>query len=261
MKETTKGWQEFWAEFFRIKYRHSIEGIREWDRKLVTHVIEVLTLKEGDRILDLACGGGDQALEFARRGMNVVGVDLARVLVDCGNEAARREKLPVEILEGDIRNVEFSNEFDACVILSGSFGFFDDDDNMRQLKVVEQALKRGGRFYLQAPNPRRKMRDQWKGWDEVDGGYLLMKSDYDPKRGKVVDGFLYVTSDGEVMKFMPTPEDEGFSVETRIYTLCDIIQLLEAANLQFTSAHGSVGLPPEEYTIASTSLIVVAEKP
>lgn len=52
MREKDKNWQEFWAEFFRIKHRHSIEGIREWDEKLVMHIINVLQLEEGDRILE-----------------------------------------------------------------------------------------------------------------------------------------------------------------------------------------------------------------
>lgn len=261
MKEITKGWQDFWAEFFRIKHRQTIKGIREWDKKLVTHVIEVLGLTKDNKILDFACGGGDQALEFARRGMSVVGIDIAKVLTDYGNETARRENLPVKLIQGNMREPKFTNAFDACVILSGSFGFFNDEGNIKVLQVIDKALKPGGKFYIQMPNPLKKIREEWKGWEEVEGGYVLMSSNYDPKSGIIVDSFFYITNTGELVRFMPTPEDKGLSVETKIYTLPEMIKLIEIADLKFKIAYGSIELPLEEYRISSSSMVVVGEKP
>lgn len=259
MKEIVKGWQDFWAEFFRIKHRHSIKGIREWDKKLVTHIIEVLGLRKGSKILDLACGGGDQALEFARRGMSVVGVDIAKVLVEYGNEAARRENLPVKLIQGDLREVKFADEFYACVILSGSFGFFDDEGNLKVLQVVKKALKHGGKFYIHGPNPLKKMREKWKGWAEVDNGYVLMGSDYDPLTGEIRDTFFYITPKGELIKF--DHKDKSISVATRIYTLPEMIKLIKGAGLVFKAAYGSIEMPSEEYKVTSKEMIVVGEKP
>jgi SAM-dependent methyltransferase len=261
MKEIYKGWQEFWAEFFRIKHRHSIKGIRKWDKQLVTHIISVLDLERESKILDLACGEGDKALEFARRGMSVVGIDIAKVLVDYGNEVAKCENLPVELIQGDMREVKFTNEFDASVILSGSFGFFEDEDNLKVLQVIEKALKPKAKFYIHGPNPLKKMREKWKGWDKVEGGYVLMKSDYNPNTGKTIDGFFYINSSGELIKFKPKPEDKDFSIETKLYTLNEMIKLIESANLKFRSSYGSIQLPLEEYRINSDSMIIVGEKP
>ena len=42
----------------------------------VNFIVEVLELASGQRILDLACGFGRHALELARRGWAVVGVDI-----------------------------------------------------------------------------------------------------------------------------------------------------------------------------------------
>jgi len=259
MKEIARGWQDFWAEFFRIKHRRAFEGIREWDKKLVTHAIQALGVKKHSKILDLACGGGDQALEFARRGMSVTGVDIARVLVDYGNTAARREALPVKLIQGDMREAKFSNEFDACVIID-AFGFFDDDDNTKVFRVIEKALKPGGKFYIEGPNPLKKMRKGWKGWDEVEGGYVLMSSNYDPETGKQSDGFFYITANGELVRFVLTPEDEGFSVEGKLYTLHEMIKLIEAAHLKYRSAYGSIELPFKEYTVTSSIMVVVGRK-
>ena len=261
MKEISKGWQEYWAEFFRIKHLHSLKGIQEWNKKLVAHIVEVLELRNGSRILDLACGGGDQAIELARKGMKVVGVDIAHTLVEYGNKSAQNENLPVKILQGDMRDVQFKNEFDACMILSGSFGFFDDTGNQKVLQVIEKVLKHNGKFYIHGPNPIRKMREKCKGWDEVEGGYVLMKSNYNPKIGKIVDGFFYITNAGELIKFKLKPEDKGFFTDTKLYTLSEMIKLIETAKLKFQSAYGSIELPPKEYKVTSNEMIVVGVKP
>ena len=258
--ESARGWQEFWAEFFRIRHRRCIAGIRDFDKRLVSHIIEALAFHQGDRILDLACGGGDQAAELARRGMEVVGVDIAQSLVDHGGRTAREENLNVEFICGDMREERFSQDFNGCIIL-GAFGFFGDEGNSQVLSAVESALKRGGRLYIQGPNPLSRMRRPWKGWQEVEGGYVLMESNYDPGSGKTSDSFLYIRGDGELIRFSPKPEDVGFSIEMRLYTLPEMINLFAAAGLQFESAYGSLRLPLEKYGISSEHLIVVAQKP
>src|SRR5262252_9701685 len=44
-------------------------------------------------VLDLGCGDGTTAVPAARRGANVLGVDIARNLVDAGNRRAQAEGL------------------------------------------------------------------------------------------------------------------------------------------------------------------------
>lgn len=48
----------------------------------VDFLIKVLGLTGKERILDLACGFGRHSLEFARRGFEVVGVDITEAYVE-----------------------------------------------------------------------------------------------------------------------------------------------------------------------------------
>jgi 2-polyprenyl-3-methyl-5-hydroxy-6-metoxy-1,4-benzoquinol methylase len=43
------------------------------------------------KVLDLGCGDGTTALPAARLGADVLGVDIARNLVEAGNRRAQRE--------------------------------------------------------------------------------------------------------------------------------------------------------------------------
>ena len=52
-------------------------------------LVEGLAIAAGMKVLDLGCGDGTTALPAARRGADVLGVDIARNLVDAGNARAK----------------------------------------------------------------------------------------------------------------------------------------------------------------------------
>ena len=252
MREVTKDWQDFWAEFFRIKCRHLDEPALE--KEVVSHIIHTLNLRRGNRILDLACGEGSKTLELACRGMNVVGVDIAKVLVDYGNKAAQKENLPVKLIEGDMRNARFNDEFDACTVVS-SFGLFDDSGNLKVLQTVEKALKHSGKFYIDLLNPfTRIKKEEERRWDEIEGGYYMAKYHYNPVTGKMRITFSYITKEGNLIK-------SSYEEMMRLYTLPEMVKLIETAKLVFKVAYGSFRIPLEEYSVISDSMIVVGEKP
>jgi len=251
MREITKGWQDFWAEFFRIRYQHPDRPAIT--KEVVSHIIHTLNLRRGNRILDLACGEGSKTLELARRGMNVVGVDIAKVLVDYGNESAQKENLPVKLIEGDMRDVRFNDQFDACIVIS-SFGLFDDSGNLKVLQTVEKALKHNGKFYIDLLNPFTRIKEREERWEEVEDGYLLMKYNHNLLKGEMRITYLYITKEGNLIK-------SKYDELVRLYTLPEVIKLIETAKLVFKSAYGSFRVPLEEYSITSDRMIVVGEKP
>jgi 2-polyprenyl-3-methyl-5-hydroxy-6-metoxy-1,4-benzoquinol methylase len=54
----------------------------------VDHLVRVLALLPGMRVLDVGCGPGRHAHELARRGIEVHGVDISRRFVDLAAAAA-----------------------------------------------------------------------------------------------------------------------------------------------------------------------------
>ena len=83
-------------------------------------LIEVLGLSPGDRLLDVGCGPGRHSHELARRGMEVVGIDVSETFVDL----ARRDAPDgASFVHGDARIMAFDAEFDAAISLcQGAFG-------------------------------------------------------------------------------------------------------------------------------------------
>ncbi len=129
MKTVQRPW-DWWAYLYRVLHRSQIPGISRWDDELVDLIVHVLDLEPGDRVLDLACGSGDHARRLAHRGLEVVGVDIAPSLIAHCQKRAAEEGLSTARFEvGDMRELAHEDEFDAVLLLSGSFGFFDDGAN------------------------------------------------------------------------------------------------------------------------------------
>lgn len=75
------------------------------------------------RVLDLGCGDGTTALPLARLGAEVIGIDIARNLVEAGNKRAAAAGLTrLKFQEGDACNLEGSSDhsFDVTVSMFGA---------------------------------------------------------------------------------------------------------------------------------------------
>ena len=95
------------------------ESMRESGEALV----QKLGVTKGLKVLDLGCGDGTTALPSARLGADVLGVDIARNLVEAGNKRAREQGLTnCRFQEGDATNLsELKDQsFDLVVSIFGA---------------------------------------------------------------------------------------------------------------------------------------------
>lgn len=127
----------------------------------VSYLVDALGLSAGDRVLDVGCGPGRHAYEFARRGMTVHGIDIAQRFVDIANDGAP-EGATFERL--DARELSFDAEFDVVVCLcQGAFGLMTaDGDDETVLAGMSRALRPGGRLALSAFSSYFVMK-HWEG--------------------------------------------------------------------------------------------------
>jgi SAM-dependent methyltransferase len=86
----------------------------------VDFVVDVLDLVPGQRVLDVGCGPGRHAHALGRRGIEVVGVDIATRFVDLATQGAPAN---VRFERMDARALRYDGEFDAVISLcQGAFG-------------------------------------------------------------------------------------------------------------------------------------------
>ena len=86
-------------------------------------LVDRLGITEGLEVLDLGCGDGTTALPAARRGANVLGVDIAGNLVEAGNKRAADEGLGnLRFQQGDASALTdlADDRFDLVVSIFGA---------------------------------------------------------------------------------------------------------------------------------------------
>ena len=136
-----KQWYEELFGDYGIKYDNEIfvQGtIGECD-----FIEKEIEYNKATRILDLGCGTGRHSIELARRGYNVVGVDLSESQLKRAKEKASEQKLQVNFQKHDARNLSFLNEFDLVITLcEGAFPLMETDEmNFQILQIADKRRK------------------------------------------------------------------------------------------------------------------------
>ncbi len=110
--------------------------------------VKGLGITQGLKVLDLGCGDGTTALPEAKLGADVLGVDIARNLVEAGNKRAREQGLTnCKFQEGDACNLhELTDQmFDLVVSI---FGAMFAPKPFDVAKEMVRVTKPGGRIVM-----------------------------------------------------------------------------------------------------------------
>lgn len=100
-------------------------------------------------LLDVGCGTGGHALELARRGFAVTGVDLSASMLE--QARAKGGELPAAQrpawLCGDARDFDAAATFDAAIMMFAVIGYLNlNDDVLKGLRNIRRHLKPGALF-------------------------------------------------------------------------------------------------------------------
>jgi SAM-dependent methyltransferase len=130
------------------------DGIADWyDAEFATselgasaRAIVLRLLGDGPgRLLDVGCGGGAHAAEFAEHGWDVTGVDVSAAQLELARVRG------VDVVEADAAQLPFEDEsFDAAVSM---FTHTDLDDFAAALREVARVLRPGGHLVYLGVHP------------------------------------------------------------------------------------------------------------
>ncbi|MDA3649226.1 methyltransferase domain-containing protein [Saccharopolyspora indica] len=130
-------------------YRELIDAGSEVEAGLIW---DLLGLEPGADVLDLACGHGRLASPLAARGCRVTGLDRSAPFLDRARADAAARGVEVDYVLGDMRELPWTDRFDAVINWFTAFGYFSDEGNRRVLTEVHRSLKPGGRFAMELNN-------------------------------------------------------------------------------------------------------------
>ena len=111
-------------------------------------LVKRLGIKKGHKVLDLGCGDGTTALPEAKLGADVLGVDIARNLVEAGNKRASKHGLTnLKFQEGDATNLEQLPDKSFDLVIS-VFGAMFAPKPFEVAKEMVRVTRPGGRIVM-----------------------------------------------------------------------------------------------------------------
>src|SRR5712691_1569347 len=106
---------------------HLIRPFPDFDPSFIKPVrqkaVELLNLKEGDRVLDMGCGPGGSFPYLVRAvgpSGEVVGVEISpEVVINARRRIERNEWSNVQVIQADARTVQPTGTFDGALMFAG----------------------------------------------------------------------------------------------------------------------------------------------
>src|SRR5437660_498667 len=225
---------DWWRTWFGPSYLALYdETLRERTPVEIDGLEALLHLTPPLRILDLPSGQGRHAIELARRGYEVTGMDISPFLIDVARERAIAAGVEVRWLTGDMRRPVAGVTFDLILNLFTSFGYFAEDEDDRQvLAAAASMLAPGGRFVLEVINGERVMANfEERGWFTVGQSAVMEARSLDRPSQRMV-----------VKRTVSTPPDTEMSVHSlRLYTGPQLEAAMRQAGFRRVDLHGDWG--------------------
>lgn len=246
-----------WEALFQI---YEFEQYRAYANELTRSEVDfletALDLRQDAAVLDVACGGGRHALELARRGYSVEGVDSSATLVAHAARRAYELAARARFVQADMRALAYGQEFDAALVMNSSLGFFDDRTNRATLGRIAAALLDGGKLLLQCLNPyqiERYLQSFRSGWHQIGGGYMLRAAHFEPRTATLAIDYRFVLPSQGIDAQHPGDR-------IRLYGYPELAAMLAAAGLRPLAVFGDAITPAVPFEEASLWQVLVAEK-
>ncbi len=215
-------------------------------------VIDTLGLAPGAQVLDVGCGYGRHAMELAARGFHVVGLDMSTPLLLRGGEEASRRGLTINFIRGDMRELDFENQFDGAYCLFSTFGYFDDEANKKALQNIARALNPNGKVVIEILNRDYLITDlPTRVWWEGDGCVVLEEVELNYFSSRIAVNRSVVFDDGRQL------EQE---ISVRAYSLHEVGKLMHAAGFRVLEVSGGYQTRGRFFGNQSRHIIVLAER-
>lgn len=145
-------------------------------------LFEILGDVKGLSILDLACGQGYLSRILARKGANVVGVDLSEKMLEIAQASENSEPLGVKYILGSSADMSAIADASMDHVVS-TFGFHDIKQMESTMEECGRVLKEGGKLVFAIPHPlayARRSEDE-EGYFLKMRHYMLVKEIPHPK--------------------------------------------------------------------------------
>ncbi|MEM7028684.1 MAG: methyltransferase domain-containing protein [Chloroflexota bacterium] len=153
---------------------HGAASRRDQERDLqLDWFWQKLGFEPGKHLFDVTCGPGLYAVEFAKRGCQVMGIDFSPASIAHARSLTTTEGVQsaCTFIEQDVRHMaDYQAQFDAALFLYGQLAVFPKSEARMLLEKIGQALKPGAKLCIELLNQDRVDKTNSNWWFTDDTG-------------------------------------------------------------------------------------------
>ncbi len=222
----------------------------DWSEKEASFLMDVMNLKGGANILDIPCGTGRLALQLAKKGFNVTGIDISEEFITGLTQKVEEEKLPIKVIQGNILSLELTGSFDGAYCVGNSFGYFDYEGMKVFVKKVAACLKPGNRFIINSGMVAESILTKipLEKTYTLEGLTMQVNNEY------VVNDSYMISH----LKYTKNNHIEEHSFKHYVYTIGEIKRLLGLFGLKVLALYNAID--KTVYQLGDSQVYLVAEK-
>lgn len=243
----------WYQEFFGVDYvKSEVPPSAEQIRGEVDFIETALALPTAGRVLDLGCGYGRHTVPLARRGYDMVGLDLSLDLLQNALRRAQAKNATIKFVHGDIRDLEFDQVFDGVYCFNTTFGYFGDAENLLVLRGIHRALKPGGRLLIDIANRDSAIRSMpVRNWWEGDGCLIQEDVDFDHLTSRLMVKRFIVYADGT---------QREYDIALRLFSVHELLAMLRLVGFRYVDLSGSIHTPGAFFGVGSERILLTVER-
>ncbi|OYT55545.1 MAG: hypothetical protein B6U76_05640 [Desulfurococcales archaeon ex4484_217_2] len=260
-----------WVEEFFIRKSHLFLKILNalWSKgeeevEYVAKVLKAHGVNEGSKILEVGCGNGRIAINLAKLGYEVVGLDISPELIKDACRKAKSMKAKARFIVGDARKIDEMfkpGEFDAVIFYwTTLIGYYDEETDKQILLACRRVVKDHGKLFIlkhasrEVALARHELMPNIKYYVDHGDFVVIEEHNFDILHSRVQAKWIFYIKNGKDLVFL----DEVFFT-LRLYSIHELINLAGTAGWKYIKAYGDLRELREYSTVSRESLNLVFE--
>jgi len=119
-------------------------------------ILNLLGNLRGKSLIDIGCGPGAYSVDFAKRGANVLGVDISRKMLDKARNNAKMKNIPLTLQKADAHSLPYKDDsFDVAILIFMIL-------NSKTIEEAARVLKHGGLLLVSDTHPTLEAKGHWE---------------------------------------------------------------------------------------------------
>jgi ubiquinone/menaquinone biosynthesis C-methylase UbiE len=236
------------------------DTFNENNSKEINHLIENILKKYGvQTVLDLTCGTGSQVFWLTKSGYEVTGSDISANMLKIAKRKAKKDKLDVQFIKGDMRTVKVGT-FDAVITIFNAVGHLTKRDFEKAMRNIHGNLKDGGLYIFDIINLSYLLKDNritnlTIDWQKTTGDTKIREIQY-----STIDesGVLASYTTSIVQKSSQKPRASKSTQTLQVYTAKQLKEMLLKNGFKVI---GQCGIDGSKFSENKTDrLVMIAKK-